>query len=156
MDLPWSSPRLITAVATGKQRSILKKSREEDAYIALLAYRNTRQQGHINSPAQRLMSRRPRELIPMATSKLQQQLTVPCVVTQNIAVRKQKAKARYDKQASKQLREFAIGESGGAEQVEQPEFVNPEHHASQEIVLRRSSRNWKLPSRFKDYVMKIS
>ena len=91
-------------------RSILKKSREEDAYIALLAYRNTSQQGHVNSPAQRLMSRRPQDLIPMATSKLQTQLTVPCVVTQNIAERRQKAKARYDKQASKQLSEFAIGE----------------------------------------------
>ena len=46
--------------------------------------------------------------------------------------------------------------SGGAEQVEQPEYPNPEHHASPEIVLRRSSRNQKLPSRFKDYVMNIS
>ena len=173
----------------------------------------------------------------MATRKLQPQLTVPSVVTQNIAERQQKAKAHYDKQASKQLSEFAIGErvfvkpslrnrskpwihgevvnkpaprsctvstplrlvrrnhaqirkastdpvhgysepvsidtdatsdaseqvddpssanSGGADQVEQPEYVNPEHHASPEIVLRRSSRNWKLPSRFKDYVMKIS
>ena len=173
----------------------------------------------------------------MATSKLQPQLTVPSVVTQNIAERKQKAKAHYDKRASKQLREFTIGErvfvkpslrnrskpwiygevinkpapwsctvstplglvrrnhaqirkasanplhgyselvlidtdvasdtseqvddpsssnSGGAEQVEQPEYTNPEHHASPEIVLRRSSRNRKLPSRFKDYVMNIS
>ena len=46
----------------------------------------------------------------MATSKLQPQLTVPSVVTQNIAERKQKAKAHYDKRALKQLSEFAIGE----------------------------------------------
>ena len=46
----------------------------------------------------------------MATSKLQPQLTVPSVVTQNIAERKQKTKAPYDKQASKQLSEFTIGE----------------------------------------------
>ena len=172
----------------------------------------------------------------MAASKLQPQLTVPSVVTQNIAERKQKAKAHYDKCASKQLSEFTIGErvfvkpsprnrskpwlhgevvnkraprsctvstpvglvrgnhtqirkastapvhscsepvsidtdvasdmseqvdnpsssnSGGAERVEQPENVNPEYHASPEIVLRRSSRNQKLPSRFKDYVMTI-
>ena len=183
------------------------------------------------------MSRRLRDLIPMATSKLQPQLTVPIVVTQNIAERKQKAKAHYDKRASKQLSKFTIGDSvfvkpsprnrskpwihgevvnkpaprsctvstllglvrrnhaqirkastypvhgysepvsidtdvasdtservddpsnlnsGGAEQVEQPEYPNPEHHASLEIVLRRSSRNRKLPSRFKDYVMNIS
>ena len=157
---------------------------------------------------------------------------MPSVVTQNIAERKQKAKAHHDKRSSKQLSEFTIGErvfvkpsprnrskpwlhgevfskpaprsctvstpvglvrrnraqirkastdpvhsyiepvsidtdeasdtseqmddpsssnSGGAEQVEQPENVNPEYHASPEIVLRRSSRNRKLPSRFKDY-----
>ena len=89
--------------------NILKKSREEDPYIALLAYHNTPQQGHVYSLAQRLMSRRLRNLIPMATSKLEPQLTVPNVVTQNIAERKQKAKAHYDKRASKQLSEFAIG-----------------------------------------------
>ena len=58
-------------------KNILKKSREEDPYIAFLAYRNTPQQGHVYSPAQRLMSRGLRDLIPMATSKLQPQLTVP-------------------------------------------------------------------------------
>ena len=92
-------------------KNILKKSREEDPYIALLAYRNTPQRGHVYSPVQRLMSRRLRDLIPMATSKLQPQLTVPSVVTQNIAERKQKAKAHYDKRASKQLSEFTIGDS---------------------------------------------
>jgi len=56
------------------------------------------------------MSRRLQDLIPMATSKLQPQLTVPSVVTQNIAERKQKVKAHYDKQATMQLNEFTIGE----------------------------------------------
>ena len=86
-------------------KNILKESREEDPYIALLAYRNTPQQGYVYSPAQRL-----RDLIPMATSKLQPQLAVPSVVTKNIAERKQKAKVHSDKRASKQLSEFAIGE----------------------------------------------
>ena len=36
-------------------RKILKKSYHEDLYLALLAYRNTPQQGHTYSPAQRLM-----------------------------------------------------------------------------------------------------
>ena len=65
--------------------------------------------GSVYSPAQRLMSRRLQDLIPMATSKLQPQLTVPSVVTQNIAERKQKAKAHYDKRASKQVNKFTIG-----------------------------------------------
>ena len=183
------------------------------------------------------MSRRLRDLIPIATSKIQPELIVPSVVTQNIAERKQKAKAHYDKRASKQLSEFTSGErvfvkprprnrskpwlhggvvnkhkprsctvstpvglvrrnhaqigkastdpmhsysepvsidtdvasdtskqdddpsssnSGEAEQVEQPENVNPEYHASPEIVLQRSSRTRKFPSTFKDYVMRIS
>ena len=93
-------------------KNILKKSREEDPYIALLAYLITPQQGHVYSPAQRLMSRRFRDLIPMATSKLQPQLIVSSVVTQYIAERKQKAKAHYDKRGSKQLSEFTIGERG--------------------------------------------
>ena len=46
----------------------------------------------------------------MATSKLQPQLTVLSIVTQNFAERKQRAKAHCDKRASKQLSEFTIGE----------------------------------------------
>ena len=57
---------------------------------------------------------------------------------------------------SEQVDDPSNSNSGGAEQVEQPEYMNPEHHASPEIVLRRSSRNRKLLSRFKDYVMNIS
>ena len=91
-------------------KNIFKKSREEDPYIALLVYPNTPQQGHVYSLAQRLMSRRLRDLIPMVTSKLQPQLIVPSVVTRNVVERKQKAKAHYDKPASKQLSEFTIGE----------------------------------------------
>ena len=55
---------------------------------------------------------------------------------------------------SEQVDDPSSPNSGGTDQEEQP--VNPEHHASPEIVLRRSSRNRKLPSRFKDYVMNIS
>ena len=48
---------------------------------------------------------------------------------------------------SEQVDDHSSPNSGGADQEEQPKYVNPEHHASLEIVLRRSSRNWKLPSR---------
>ena len=57
---------------------------------------------------------------------------------------------------SEQVDDPSSANSGGADQVEQPEYVNPKHHASPEIVLRRSSRNRKLPSKLKDYVMNIS
>ena len=51
-------------------KNILKKSRFEDPYLALLAYRNMLQQGYQYSPAQRLMSRKLRDIIPTATSQL--------------------------------------------------------------------------------------
>ena len=47
-------------------KNILKKSRKEDPYLALLAYRNTPKQGYNYSPAQRLMSRRLEDIIPTA------------------------------------------------------------------------------------------
>ena len=57
---------------------------------------------------------------------------------------------------SEQVGDPSSSNSGGIEQMEppmeQPEYENPEHHASPEIVLRRS-RNRKLPSRFTDYVV---
>ena len=45
-------------------KNILKKSRNEVLYLALLAYRNTPQQGYNYSPAERLMSRKLRDIIP--------------------------------------------------------------------------------------------
>ena len=46
-------------------KDILKKSWKEDPYLALLAYRNTHQQGYNYSPA-RLISRRLEDVIPTA------------------------------------------------------------------------------------------
>ena len=66
-------------------KNILKTSRHEDPYLALLAYRNTPQQGYDYSPAQRLMSRRLQDIIPTATSQLVPQTTSPSLVQQNIA-----------------------------------------------------------------------
>ena len=57
---------------------------------------------------------------------------------------------------SEQVDNPSSSNSGGEDQVEQPEYMSPEQHASPEIVLRRLSRNQKLPSKFKDYVMNIS
>lgn len=91
-------------------KNILKKSRHEDPYLALLAYRNTPQQGHTYSPAQRLMSRRLRDLIPMATSQLRPQAALPSLIVRDMAGRKQRSKTQYDKRASTTQREFSPGE----------------------------------------------
>ena len=73
-------------------KNILKKSRHEDPYLALLAYRNTPQQGCSYSPAQRLMSRRLNGIIPTARSRLVPQAALPSLVQQNIGDRETKSK----------------------------------------------------------------
>ena len=80
-------------------KNILKKSRNEDPHLALLAYRNTRQQGYNYSPAERLMSRKLQDIIPTATSQLVLKLACPRVVQENIAERRNRLKVQYDKKA---------------------------------------------------------
>jgi len=91
-------------------KNILKKSCHEDPHLALLAYRNTPQQGYSYSPAQWLMSRRLNDIIPTAPSQLVPQAVSPSLVQQNIADRRRKAKAQYDEIALAPLKEFSKGE----------------------------------------------
>ena len=56
------------------------------------------------------MSRRLRDLIPVATSQLRPQPASPSLVVQDIAGRKQRSKMQYDKRASISQREFSPGE----------------------------------------------
>ena len=66
-------------------KNILKKSRKEDSYLALLTYRNTPQQGYNYSPAQRLMSRRLKDIIPTTHHQLTPQAASPSLVHGDIA-----------------------------------------------------------------------
>ena len=91
-------------------KNVVKKSRFEDPYLALLAYRNTPQQGYQYSPAQRLMSRKLRDVIPAATSQLLPQAASRQVVVRNIEERIVRSKAYYDKRASSQLKPFSPGD----------------------------------------------
>ena len=72
-------------------KNILKKSRYEDPYLALLAYRNTPQQGYDYSPAQRLMSRRLRDIIPTAPLQLAPHTVSPSLVQENISERRRRS-----------------------------------------------------------------
>ena len=67
---------------------ISKKSRKEDPYLALLAYRNTPQQGYNYSPAQRLMSIRLKDIIPTANHQLTPQTASPGLVHGDISERR--------------------------------------------------------------------
>ena len=90
-------------------KKLMKKAKRagNDIYQALLDWRNTPTLDMECSPAQRLMSRRTRSLLPMSESLLKPHV-VPDV-SQKIKVKRQKAKATYD-QHSKQLPELDIGQ----------------------------------------------
>ena len=90
-------------------KNILKKSRKEDPYLAHSAYRNTPRQGYNYSPAQRLMSRGLKDIIPTAQHQLTPQTASLCLVHGGIAERRGRSMAQYNMRASQPLREFSKG-----------------------------------------------
>ena len=90
-------------------KNILEKSRKENPYLALLAYRNTPQQGYNYSPAQPRMSRRLKDIIPTAHHQLIPQTSSPSLVHEDIAERRRISMAQYTKEVSQHLREFSKG-----------------------------------------------
>ena len=92
-------------------KNILKKTRNEDPYLALLACRNTPQQGYSYSPAQRLVSRRLRDNtsinIPL---QLKPHPVNSNVVVDDITKRRASSKQQYDKMASQPLGDFTSNE----------------------------------------------
>lgn len=104
---PKSNGKAESSVKAVKQ--LFKKAERDgsDPWLALLDYRNTPTEGINASPAQRLMSRRTRTLLPTASSLLR-----PEVCTQSkekLERKRQKAKFYYDRHA-KQLPELEIGQ----------------------------------------------
>jgi hypothetical protein len=89
-------------------KKLIKKTTKEesDLYLAILDWRNTPDEAGY-SPAQKLMSRRTRTLLPITEILLKPKVVTG--VTENIKSRKQKAKKTYDKSA-KDLPELSIGE----------------------------------------------
>ena len=91
-------------------KNILRGSHFEDLYLALLASRNTPQQGYQHSPAQRLMSCKLQDVIPTAASQLLAQAASRQIVMRNIEERRVRSKAHYDRRALGPLKPFAPGE----------------------------------------------
>ena len=96
-------------------KKLMKKAKKagNDVYQALLDWRNTPTLDMDCSPAQRLMSRRTRSLLPMSESLLKPYVEMD--VSQKIKAKRQKAKATYDQHA-KPLPELLIG---------QPVYIKP-------------------------------
>ncbi|CAB4007841.1 Hypothetical predicted protein, partial [Paramuricea clavata] len=89
-------------------KNILKKSGNEDPYLALLAYRNTPQQGYVYSPAERLMARKLKDIVPMVPSQLKPRLVDSKIVREDIMKRRIQSKIQYDKKASRPLKDLAV------------------------------------------------
>ena len=98
--------------AVNISKNILKRSRHEDPYLALLAYRNTLLQGCDYSNVERLMSRKRLDIIPTATSQLVPKLACSGVVLEDIKERRNRLKVQYDKKAPTPFREFTEGKNG--------------------------------------------
>lgn len=91
-------------------KNLCKKAHREgkDAWKAILQWRNTPTEGMGSSPAQRLMARRLKTALPVASKLLE-----PCVVSgvlEKLRHRKQLAKATYDRSA-KDLPELTVGQA---------------------------------------------
>uniref|UniRef100_A0A0A9WHB1 RNA-directed DNA polymerase n=1 Tax=Lygus hesperus TaxID=30085 RepID=A0A0A9WHB1_LYGHE len=91
-------------------KNILKKCREgkDDLFLALLHYRNT-PKGKIGSPAQILMSRRLRCVIPVSELLLQPKVLSPSIQKNLIIEQQKRYKCHHDKK-SRPLKSLQVGE----------------------------------------------
>ena len=94
---PQSNGKVEKAVQTVK--NLLRKSKDEnqDFYLALLEFRNTPTSTTLGSPAQRLMGRRTRTLIPASKKLLLPNSPSPSVVRAELAKERDRQKYQYDK-----------------------------------------------------------
>ena len=95
------------AAAVMEAKKMLKKS---DLVTGLLDHRNTPPQGMTYSPAQRILCRRTKSNLPISESLLTQSVPPVTVVRDEHLGRRTKAKAHYDKTASRDLCPLAPGQ----------------------------------------------
>ena len=91
-------------------KNILKKFRYEDPYLALLACRNNPQQSYTYSPAQDLMPRQFRDIIPIISSQMKPRQIPYDVVVDDIARRRVRSKLYYDRNVVTPLKGLSRGE----------------------------------------------
>ena len=106
---PQSNGLAEKAVQTAKnliKKAILDK---RDPYLALLEYRNTPISDTLGSPAQRLMGRRTKTLLPTSNKLLQPKIIKPQTVLKELRDRKAQQKFYYDRHTV-DLRPLAVGD----------------------------------------------
>ncbi|XP_046375000.2 uncharacterized protein K02A2.6-like [Haliotis rufescens] len=89
---PQGNGKAESAVKVAK--AMMKKS--DDKELAFLNYRNSPQKGHTYSPAQRMMNRRTRTLLPTPNQLLQPQVVDPEIVYREIRGKGISSKTQYD------------------------------------------------------------
>ena len=104
---PKSNGKAESSVKIVKQLFKKAERDRQDPWLALLDYRNTPTEGVRASPAQRLMSRRTRTLLPTAASLLR--LTVNHSSVDSLQLKRQKVKFYHDKHV-RLLPELVIGQ----------------------------------------------
>ena len=106
---PQSNGKVEKAVQTVK--NILKKARDDrqDPYLALLALRNTPIDDQIGSPAQQLMGRRTRTLLPISKELLTPKTIRPSTIRKSILSRQERQKYYHDF-SSKPLPLLSVGD----------------------------------------------
>ena len=102
---PKGNGRAEAAVKVAK--NMLKKSK--DIQTALLNYRNTPQQGHLYSPAQRMMNRRTKTLLPTSKAALVPSPVDIANTQQQIIDKRKAAKEIYDRQAGPVHNKLELG-----------------------------------------------
>ena len=116
MNTPPSSPG--NSKANGKAESAVKTAKnllhkalysDKDPYTVILDYRNTPTQGMDSSPAQRLMNRRTKTLLPTSRTLLQPRVTYPEKDKRNL-VKRQGQQIKYFNDGARDLREVAEGD----------------------------------------------
>ena len=81
----------------------------KDPYLAILDYRHTPTQGMVSSPAQRLISRRTKTLLPTTQCLLLLKVTSPEHVKENLGHRQQ-TQAKYYNRSAKDLPSLSEGD----------------------------------------------
>lgn len=106
---PQSNGRAEKAVQTVK--SLMRKADEDnkDIYLAILELRNTPINDQLGSPAQRLMGRRTKTLLPTSNQLLIQKTMKPATVQSQLKQQQNRQKQYYD-QHTKQLPELNKGD----------------------------------------------
>lgn len=147
---PQSNGKAESAVKTAKRLMMKAKVAGEDPYLAMLDHRNTPFKGLDTSPAQRLMCRRTRTLLPTRDSLLQQEVKR---TTPEQMRRGQMRQAKYYDRTASDLDTLKAGEHVRIQPFEphtswrKATVVQPVDHRSYKVeldtgaVLRRNRRH---------------